>query len=313
MKKFILFTLTLMLSIALFGQAKKPTLMVVPSDNWCVQNGFVQKFDNQGRSTTLPDYRIAFQESFEILAVISKINELMAERGFPLKNLETTLKNIETQSAEDAMVSSKSGDGLKESPVDILKRTANADIWIQVSWNLQTTGPKKKVSFILQGLDSYTNKQIAGASGTGKESFAADLPLLLEEAVISHLDNFNSQLQNHFNDMFENGREVALRVRVWDSFSGDFESEYGGKELGVIIEDWVHDNTVHHRFNTSTATENLLLFEQVRVPLYSSSGRQIDTRAWARDLQKFLKDSYKIDSKVMTKGLGEAQLVIGEK
>jgi hypothetical protein len=313
MKKFILFTLTLVLSVALFGQAKKPTIMVVPSDNWCLQNGFVQEFDNQGKSTTVSDYRKAIQGNYEILSVIAKINELMADRGFPLKNLETTLKSVENQTAEDAMMSNKSGDGLKESPIDILRRTANADIWIQVSWNINPVGPKKSVSFTLQGLDAYSNKQIAGASGTGKESFSADLPLLLEEAVLSRLDNFNSQLQNHFNDMFDNGREVALRIRVWDSFSGDLESEYEGKELGAIIEDWVHDNTVQHRFNTSNATENLLIFEQVRIPLYDNSGKATDTRRWARDLQKFLKDNYKIESKVTTKGLGEAQLIIGEK
>ena len=28
------------------AKVKKPTIMVVPSDNWCVQNGFVQVFNN---------------------------------------------------------------------------------------------------------------------------------------------------------------------------------------------------------------------------------------------------------------------------
>ena len=30
-----------MVTVSAFGQAKKPTLMVVPSDAWCVQNGYV--------------------------------------------------------------------------------------------------------------------------------------------------------------------------------------------------------------------------------------------------------------------------------
>ena len=32
----------------IFGQAKKPTLMVLPSDNWCEQRYFMTEFDNQG-------------------------------------------------------------------------------------------------------------------------------------------------------------------------------------------------------------------------------------------------------------------------
>ncbi len=31
-----------------FAQAKKPTLMILPSDNWCEQRYFMTEFDNQG-------------------------------------------------------------------------------------------------------------------------------------------------------------------------------------------------------------------------------------------------------------------------
>ena len=53
----------LMCSALAFGQAKKPTLMVVPSDNWCITNGYSIQFDNQGTVETIPDYKRAFQES----------------------------------------------------------------------------------------------------------------------------------------------------------------------------------------------------------------------------------------------------------
>ena len=314
MKKILLLTCLLGITCLAFSQAKKPTIMVVPSDNWCVENGFTQTFNNQGKKMVLPDYKAALQGNSDLLLVIAKINELMAERDFPLKNLESALKSLESQSAEDAMLSSSTGASLSESPIDILKKTAKADIWMQVTWSVISRGPEKQVTFILQGLDAYTDKQIAGASGTGKPSFSAALPILLTEAVISHLDNFNAQLQKHFDDMFKNGREVILRVRVWDSWGYNFESEdFGGKELGVVIEDWVSDNTVQHRFNTSEATENMLLFEQVRIPLYDEKNKAVDTRGWARGLQKYLKDTYQIDAKLMMKGLGQAQLVLGEK
>jgi len=316
MKKF-LFTMCFIASTLLvFSQAKKPTIMVVPSDNWCVQNGFVQEFNNQGKKMKLPDYQRALQENSNLMLVIAKLNELMSERGFPLKNLESSLKSLQRQSAEDAMLSSKGGAELNESPIDKLKQVAQADIWLQMSWTINQTGPKKSITFILQGLDAYTDKQVAGASGTGAPSFSAEVPVLLQEAVLSHLDNFNAQLQAHFDDMFANGREVTLRVRVWNSWGYDLESDnFGkeGKELGTIIEDWVYDNTVAHRFSTTTATENVMLFEQVRIPLYDARNRAVDTRSWARELQNYLKKELKIDAKLMIQGLGQAQLVLGEK
>ncbi|MDD2426413.1 MAG: DUF6175 family protein, partial [Bacteroidales bacterium] len=244
---------------------------------------------------------------------ISKINELMTERGFPLKNLESSLKTLEMDAAENAMSSSRSGSEVSESPIDMLKNIARADIWIQVTWTINNVGPRKSVTFVLQGLDAYTDKQIAGASGTGNQIIGAELPVMLESAVLSHLDNFNSQLQGHFDDLFANGREISLRVRKWDSFDGDLESEYDGDELGYHIESWISDNTVEGRFNTSDASENRMIFEQVRIPLYDQNNRAVDARGWLRGLQKHLKERFGIESKISMRGLGFATLTIGEK
>jgi hypothetical protein len=314
MKRILLLVLTLFCtSFLAFSQAKKPTIMVVPSDLWCNTNGYIMEFDNQGTRVKLPDYKRAVQESPELLVVISKINELMMQRGFPLKNLESALKTLETEAAETSMTASRSGAEISESPVDMLKNVARADIWMQVSWTINTTGPRKSVTFVLQGLDAYTDKQIAGASGTGNQLIGAELPVMLETAVLSHLDNFNSQLQSHFDDMFENGREITLRIRKWDSFDGDLETEYDGEELGYLIENWISDNTVSGRFNTSDASENRMIFEQVRIPLYDENNRATDARRWVRGLQKYLKDKFMIESKITMKGLGQATLTIGEK
>jgi hypothetical protein len=300
-------------SYAVFSQAKKPELMVVPGDNWCISNNYYSVYDNLGSQIKIPDYQKALQEDPQLGMVISKINQLYSDRGFNLKNLETTLKNLQSQSTEDAMLTSKTGAGLNESAIDKLKQIAKADIIIQLNWTINQTGPKKSISFRLDGLDAYTDKQIAGASGTGQPSFSAEIPVLLEEAVLAHIDNFNAQLQRYFDDLFTNGREIRLRIKTFSSFDGDLESEFNGKELSEIIEDWVYQNTVKNRFSTTDATENMILFDQVRIPMYDNNNRALDARSWTRGLQSMLKDNYKITSKLMTKGLGQAQLVIGEK
>lgn len=314
MKSIILtFLAVLCISTIAFSQAKKPTLMVVPSDIWCNMNGYMMEFDNQGRIVKVPDYKKALQENLELMMVISKINELMTERGFPLKNLESSLKTLESEGAEEEMMTSRSGSDVNESPVDKLKKVAKADIWIQMTWAVNTVGPKRSITFNLQGLDAYTDKQVAGASGTGQPSFTVELPVLLEEAVLTYLDNFNVQLQAHFDDLFANGREIILRIRTWSNSETDLETEFGGKALTEIIEEWVSQNTVQGRFSTSDATENMMLMEQVRIPLYDAGGRAVDARGWARGLQKYLKTTYQVDAKLTMRGLGQAALVIGEK
>ena len=91
-----------------FSQPKKPTLMILPSDNWCVQRFFITEFDNQGTKVKIPNYKEVFQQDTEIGQVITKIGSLMIDRGFPLKDAEKEIQNLEQQGAEDNMTSSTS-------------------------------------------------------------------------------------------------------------------------------------------------------------------------------------------------------------
>ena len=182
---------------------------------------------------------------------------------------------------------------------------------------MNVTGPKKSITFNMQGLDSYTDKQIATAAGTGAPSFSAEVPVLLEEAVLSHMDNFTNTLQTTFEDMFTNGREVIVRIKTWDSWDEDLESEFDGEELIDIIDNWMAQNTVNGRYSMTDATASMMLFEQVRMPLFyerNGSQRAMDTRRFAKNLSGFLKDEpYNIPNKVTTKGLGRATIYLGGK
>ena len=313
MKKVFIFSIAIMLTTLSFGQAKKPTLMVVPADNWCIANNYVDKINDQGTVKDVPNYKRALQNSSECYNVITKINTLMSDRSFPLKDLSSVLKSMTNNTVMDIVTTSSSGAELAESSLDLSKRNSNADIILELNWQVNTVGPKKSITYSLAAKDSYTDKQIAGAQGTGSPSFSADLPVLLEEAVIANMDNFCAQLQAHFDDMMENGREVTMEVKVVEDGSGiNLASEYEGEELTDIIDDWVSDNSVNHRYNLSQGSNNFLKFEQIRIPLFQANGRPNDTRRWTRDLSKFLTTKYQISSKVDIRGLGKAVLLIGE-
>ncbi len=312
-KRLILSCALALVSVVLFGQAKKPTLMVVPADNWCVANEFVTTVESKGKVTKYSDYRAALQNSADCNNVITKINALMSDRSFPLKDLSSVMKNLKNNAVMDAVTVSEGGSALAESPLDQIKKIANADIMIELNWQVNTVGPKRSITYSLAAKDTYTDKQIAGAQGTGAPSFSAETAVLLEEAVVANMDVFCSQLQSYFDDMMENGREVALEVKVLDDGSGlNLYKAIGDDELTDVIDNWVSDNTVNHRYNLSSGSENFLKFEQVRIPLYQANGRPNDTRRWARELSKELRVKYQIPSRVDIRGLGKAVLLIGE-
>lgn len=307
----------LMLAVACtaFAQGKNPKIMVVPMDTWCQERGFWNVYENQGEIKGTPNYEQAVQDSRELVLVISKINNLMSDRGFPLADLSQSIKNNTRRTARNTLTTSKtSGNSLAVSALDELNRQAKADIIVEVDFSCNTVGPKHSVTYNLRALDAYTGKQVAGADGTGTPTFTSEIPVLLEEAVVGHMDNFISRLQYHFDDCRENGREVVIEVGVFDNGSGtDLESEYDGSELSEIIENWMAENTVKHQFLTSETTESIMLFENVRIPLLKENGMPQDASGFANELRKFLRTKYGIESKNNSPSLGYAQIIIGEK
>ncbi len=308
--------------LAIFGvatfsfaqQAKKPTIMILPSDNWCTQRYFTTNFSDQGNSVKVPNYQQAFQEDTELGQVISKVGQVLTDLGYSLKDAEQEIKSISTKTAEDNVTTSKtSGASLVESPLDILKRRVKSDIIIQIWWQVNRAGGGRSASFTLEAFDAYTNKRIATSTGNTQPSTDI-IPVLLANAVKENVKAFDKQMDSWYADQKKNGREINLTVRCWDSWDKDLETEFGGEELTDCIQSWLQKNTVNGAFNLSDGTESFAQFEQVRIPLLDDKGKAMDARAFAIKLRKYLQQPpFSITSKVMVRGLGEAIVVLGEK
>ena len=313
MKKNIFYFLFMLFPLLAFSQAKKPTLMILPSDNWCTQRYFMMTFNNQGSKVQVPDYPMAFREDSELGAVIAKIGQLMTDLGYSLKDAEQETKNISMREVEDNVtVNDNSGASLAESPLDILKRRTKTDIIIQIGWRVNKEEVGKSVTFTLEAFDSYTSKRIATATGTGKA--ATDIvPVLLENAVKEHVNDFDKQLDKFYTQTITNGREIVMTIKRLNDWENNLETDYDGESLLDQIQDWLQKNTVNGAFNLTDATENIAQFEQVRIPVTNEKGRAMDARSFGVELQKHLKAApFNIPAKVMTRGLGEVLLVLGE-
>lgn len=294
------------------AQSKKPTLMILPSDNWCSLRLYTTTIYNQGAKTKVPSYTQAFQDDPELGAVISKVGGLLTGLGYSIKDVEQELHALNQRQAEDNVTTSKNaGAGLAESPLDQLKKRVKADILIQIWWKVNRAETGKSISFTLEAFDTYTSKRIATSSGTGEVSDEI-IPILLEDAVKSHIAEFDGQMTKFYHDVISNGREIVLNIKRWDNWENDMETDVNGESILDIIENWLHDNTVNDSYNLSDASDNFAMFEQVRIPLTNASGRALDARGFVSVLQKHLKNNYGIPSKLVIRGLGEANLILGE-
>lgn len=309
MKKLFSIIVLITASLCAFSQAKKPTLMVIPSDDWCNRYGFIKQIDVDGETRTLPDYEAAFMKNGDLKIAITTLGTLMQERGFPLKDMEQMVKSINQTSAENMMTTSKSGGGVFVSPLDRIKNRAKCDIILELSWSENSQGPRKSVVCNLRALDAYTNTQIGGMSGESTPTMTGGLAMMLKSAMVGGIDNLNNGLMDYFTKMSESGREVALNINIFEDSGLTLEDEVKGEVLTDMIENWVADNTVNGVYNLADATESMMQFDQVRIPLYDKNERALDTRRWARGLARHLQ-SKGVGTKLTMQGLGKATVII---
>lgn len=311
---FIKFIAGVVFSLAVYTvQAAPPTLMVLPDKTWCKQQGYVDAINKQGKTRYVEKFEEAFLGSTDLKNVKTTINKLFSKFGFPLVDAEASLSGIdEEEDEEEFMESEEGGAGIQKTPYDILMNKCKPDITLRVGWEVNSMGFRDCITYRLEAIDSYSNKSVAVASGTGNPE-SAPLAVLLEKAVIDKMPEFTQQLMSYFNDVQTNGREISLRVRVWDNAGFSLTKDLSnGKELGEEIYQWLSDNTVNHQFTEASTTPNTARYTQVRIPVHDSMGRPLQAKQFVKQLQNHL-SRFGIPSANRTAALGSGVIVFGSK
>ena len=110
---FIIWTSLLVATLSFAQVAKKPTIMLLPSDHWCSARYFTKTFDNLGAKQTINDYDAAFREDAELPQVVSKVGELMTKYGYDLKDYAMESKALNDRMLEEQVTMSKSSSALR--------------------------------------------------------------------------------------------------------------------------------------------------------------------------------------------------------
>ena len=309
MKRLFLSLLAFATVSSLLAQAVQPSLMVFPSRAWCHQNGFEKVVVKaNGKEVRVQEYDKAFIDNKDLGPAVRTIGKMMQDRGFQLVDLETQLASQDLESALD-----NAGDeDIDVSAYDKLLETAGPDIALHINYYTETQGPRVTLFYDLTAFDAYTNKQVAS---TGLISYgpvmSAPLQTLIQSALLSSIDAFNAQLMQHFMDMQEKGREISVRINTFSGWEDGLETEVNGRELTEILEEWITNNCVAGRNHQKTASETSMYYDSARIPLFNENGKAVQAKQWLNGLRKYLK-TLNVPSKVKTRGLGQAQLIIGE-
>ncbi len=313
MKTFSVLSFILLFSNYSIAQSvKRPSIMILPSDNWCTERYYVQRFDNQGTITDMIDYERAFKEDPELPSVISTIGGFLAEKGYAVKDAEQAAKNLRANIAESNATMSKNGITLAENALDVIKNKVKADILIQIGWSYHGYDNNQSIQYTIESFDCYSGFRIPATITGLRKGSKANFVSILEKEIPSQMGEFDKQLHAYFQVVNTKGHEITMDIRRWSDWDKDLDTEFNGLPLIEILEKWMADNTIDASYNMLESDENIAKYEQIHIPVYNSRGTAMDARTFASNLRLYLKKQLGIPAKVISSGLGRVVIVIGE-
>ena len=294
------------LAIVLIGlsalASSSPSLMVVPSDAWCVRNGFVSKFNNNGVMVDVPDYASALMDCPDCSYAINKINELLIYNGASIKNLADEISDIKTINSEGSLV---------DAPYNIIKE--KADICIDLDWKVNQQGPRKTISIMLTA-KNRSNRIIAISEDTSMPAFSNDIRSLLDDVIYPTCAFFTTEIGKYFQEIALKGREMIIDVKVEPNSPGiNLMSDVDGEGLSDVICNWVSENSTNHGCSVVECSNSFLQLADIRLALFNADGQPNNVENWAKELTKMLSSKYPFTCQLKVQGFDKIILTLKEK
>ncbi len=286
-----------------------PHVMVVPDLIYCKSNGYVQQYNNNGVTETIPDYERALSEDPSLHAVLTQVKQLIAEKNSDIVLIDL-IEAINNAKADAAMANANFADQ-SESIEEAIIRNSEADILVKVQFDMLKHGPNYQVSYTLNGTDAYTNRNFAPVEGMGKPSTSANPVVLLREAVYDNMDSFLNLMLTYYNSMVTKGRMVAFDIKTTGGVN--MNTKVGQYTLREQIEDFLYDNSVDgNGLERVKGGNTFLQYQGVYIPLTTTiRGRQRKQGAKdvAQKMVNFLEENG-VTADFKIRGLGKVNIYI---
>lgn len=285
-----------------------PTIMVIPSDQ-CLQNSGCLKTEVvNGKTLYIRDYAGYLLADENNKLVTRAIQNYFIQIGFPLNDLEQSLKSLNNEAIMDE------ADGLAKDAKTLLVATCSPDIILEFDYNatrkaVSRTNRIDAFSYSISALDSFTNKSVATVLKSDIESNVADYAA---KNIAGDLESFAQQIKGYFTNLITQGREITFRVAVDAASQVALSDEYNdfAESYGDWIREWVKTNAKLGAATMQRNTDKEMYFVNVRITNNASDGTQFNAYDFANNFRKEFSRTFNLKTTNATQGLADAYVII---
>lgn len=291
-------------------QQQKPRMLVIPSDQLLERFGMLNPENAQGKTVYNRDFAGYLLKDKDSKFIIASIQDAFIEFGYPLNDLEQTLKSLNDQEMVDEV------DGIRKDAKTMLLTTAKPDIILELDYSLtndeKSRNLDKKLTYTLRAIDAFSNKVVATIQQADfKKSGENNPAVLMRDALAQDTKKYTGQINDFFNTVVTNGRDITMRITINGDVNLSMSDEcLDGDTYTDFIIDWMKENTLKGAYNMARNTDTELYFTDVRIKALNDNGTQYSAYDFARELSKALNKGCGVKSQNRTQGLGDALISI---
>lgn len=285
-----------------------PSVMVIPSDQSLMDAGFLTTSQANGKTLYNRDYNGYLMANNEAKLLIQAIQSCFITAGYPLTDLEHSLKTLATESAMDE------ADNLAKDAKTLLVATCSPDITIELNFShsqkqISRTQSRKVLQYSLSAIDAFSNKTVASFA---KADLDVGLDEYMNEQLPDDMPSFTKQMAAYFQDIVANGREITFRVALDAASLINLSDDYN--DMGDTYADWIREWVkTHAKKGTATMQRNTakeIYFSSVRITNHAEDGSQFNAYDFANQFRKAFLQTFQIKNTNATQGLGDAYVII---
>lgn len=231
------------------------------------------------------DIRKVIEDNTMISLAMSKVKAAFNERGFITRDFVTLLKALKT---DDVLTHGSQSDAKSK-----VVQNSKADIEVSTKISvIHHPDGAAEVSLELQAAEVNTGSSLANASYLSGKFLTSDTVRLANRALAMIKDDFFYTLQDAFNQIVENGREMVIQVVLGENCEMDVYSEVGnnGNDLQMEMEDWLAANAYKGVYSVNSSDKVLDI--SMQVPLYDqTTGNPYSPSRLRGTLVRFLRET----------------------
>ncbi len=243
-----------------------PTVMVIPFAKEGKQLRTVYEQDN------MLNLRVA----------VTKVKDALDAEGISTIDFRAKIKQV--QMDEQVMANNQSS--IKQRVIEL----SGADIYVEIEAAIAEYTNGSSVTVTATAFDAFSGETLASSVGTTKRYKSYNFEKLTQRAIEIFIKDFTQNIRSKFEQAIKAGRTVVLNIGFDENAESDMDTETAdGDLLSDLIEEWIENNAFNNSYHLQGVTATKMIFDQVKIPVRDTSGRNYRITKFAAKLRSFLK------------------------